>query len=54
MNAIEQNGHLFKDKVVLDIGCGTGILSCSQHELVHGEGGAVDCIAIIPAPRASP
>jgi hypothetical protein len=27
MNAIEQNGHLFKDKVVLDIGCGTGILS---------------------------
>ena len=27
MNAIEQNGHLFKDKLVLDIGCGTGILS---------------------------
>lgn len=27
MNAIMQNGHLFKDKVVLDIGCGTGILS---------------------------
>jgi len=25
--AIEQNSHLFKDKVVLDIGCGTGILS---------------------------
>jgi hypothetical protein len=27
MNAIKQNKHLFKDKVVLDVGCGTGILS---------------------------
>jgi type I protein arginine methyltransferase len=26
MNAIVQNKHLFKDKVVLDVGCGTGIL----------------------------
>ena len=26
-NAIEKNRHLFKDKVVLDVGCGTGILS---------------------------
>ena len=26
MNAIVQNKHLFKDKVVLDIGCGTSIL----------------------------
>lgn len=26
-NAILQNRHLFKDKVVLDVGCGTGILS---------------------------
>lgn len=25
-NAIYQNTHLFKDKVVLDVGCGTGIL----------------------------
>jgi protein arginine N-methyltransferase 1 len=24
--AITRNGHLFKDKVVLDVGCGTGIL----------------------------
>jgi len=27
MNAIVQNAHLFKDKVVLDVGCGTAILS---------------------------
>ncbi len=27
MHAITQNKHLFKDKVVLDVGCGTAILS---------------------------
>jgi protein arginine N-methyltransferase 1 len=27
MNAILQNKHLFEGKVVLDVGCGTGILS---------------------------
>ena len=26
-DAIMQNKHLFKDKIVLDVGCGTGILS---------------------------
>jgi len=26
-NAIYHNKHLFKGKVVLDVGCGTGILS---------------------------
>lgn len=26
-DAIYQNAHLFKDKVVLDVGCGTSILS---------------------------
>jgi predicted RNA methylase len=26
-NAILKNPHLFKDKIVLDLGCGTGILS---------------------------
>lgn len=27
MNSIMQNAHIFKDKIVLDVGCGTGILS---------------------------
>ncbi len=27
MNAIEHNKHLFAGKVVMDVGCGTGILS---------------------------
>jgi ribosomal protein L11 methylase PrmA len=31
MNAIVQNKHLFKDKIVLDVGCGTGILSMYAH-----------------------
>ena len=27
MNSILHNAHIFKDKIVLDVGCGTGILS---------------------------
>ena len=36
-DAILQNKHLFKDKVVLDVGCGTGILSifCAQAGAKH-------------------
>jgi type I protein arginine methyltransferase len=33
-DAIYQNKHIFKDKVVLDVGCGTGILS--MYGLVGG------------------
>ena len=39
-NAILRNAFMFKDKIVLDVGCGTGILSlfaakvCSTRE--HG------------------
>lgn len=35
-DAIYQNKHLFKDKVVLDVGCGTGILSMSVQSHLGG------------------
>lgn len=35
MNAIVQNKHIFKDKVVLDVGCGTGILSMYVRKTNH-------------------
>jgi ribosomal protein L11 methylase PrmA len=32
-DAIVNNKHIFKDKVVLDVGCGTGILSMYGSQL---------------------
>lgn len=46
-NAILNNKHIFKDKIVLDVGCGTGILSmfCAQAGAKHVYG--IDCSSII-------
>ena len=46
---IQDHSHLFKDKVVLDVGCGTGILSlfCADAgaKLVYGVDQSEDIVA---------
>ncbi|ETV69729.1 hypothetical protein H257_14578 [Aphanomyces astaci] len=47
MNAIMQNAHLFKGKIVLDVGCGTGILSMFAAKAGAAHVYGVDCSGII-------
>ena len=51
MNAIYNNRHLFRNKVVLDVGCGTGILSMFAAKAGARRVIGIDCAAIIHQAR---
>jgi len=51
MNAIYDNKHLFRNKVVLDVGCGTGILSMFAAKAGARRVIGIDCAAIIHQAR---
>ncbi len=47
--AIMQNEFLFKDKIVLDVGCGTGILSLFAAKVRQGQFCMQFCLTIMQA-----
>ena len=51
MNAIIQNKHLFKGKTVLDVGCGTGILSMFAAKAGAKRVIGIECSSIIDLAR---
>ena len=51
MNSIYHNRHLFRGKVVLDVGCGTGILSMFAAKAGARRVIGIDCAAIIHQAR---
>eukprot|EP00474_Spongospora_subterranea_P006576 CRZ07034.1 hypothetical protein [Spongospora subterranea] len=51
MNSIKRNPHLFKGKVVMDVGCGTGILSMFAAQAGAAHVIAIDCASIAEQAR---
>ena len=50
-NSIYHNKHLFKGKVVLDVGCGTGVLSMFAAKAGAAKVIGVECSSIVDYAR---